>query len=187
MTLSISAVIKAALPLEYYLRRIFYLSLVRADLKDIDISLQCDGRIFLSGTKDIHVGRRCRMGRDTVLRTMECGHISLGSDIRINRGATLVSYSKISIGDYAIIGEFVSIRDANHGTSPEKPMRNQKHTTSPIDIGKDVWIGRGCCILPGVTIGKGSIIGANSVVTGDIPPYSIAAGIPAKVIKQRQT
>jgi acetyltransferase-like isoleucine patch superfamily enzyme len=65
-------------------------------------------------------------------------------------------------------------------------MRYQPHTSKPILIGRDVWIGRGSCILPGVTIGEGAVIGANSVVTGDISDFAIAAGAPAKVIKMRQ-
>ncbi|UCD33762.1 MAG: acyltransferase, partial [Desulfobacterales bacterium] len=88
--------------------------------------------------------------------------------------------------DWTIVGEFVSIRDANHGMERGEPMRYQPHTSKPIRIGRDVWIARGSCILPGVTIGEGSIIAANSVVTKDIPPYSIAAGVPARVIKNRE-
>jgi len=65
-------------------------------------------------------------------------------------------------------------------------MRYQPHTCEPILIGRDVWIGRGSCILPGITIGEGAVIGANSVVNKDVPAYAIAAGIPAKVIKMRQ-
>ena len=109
----------------------------------------------------------------------------MGEDTRLNRGCTLTSYSQIVVGDFTIIGEFVTIRDANHGMKRGEPMRYQAHETRPIHIGRDVWIGRGSCILPGVAIGEGSVIGANSVLTRDIPSYSIAAGIPAKVIKKR--
>ena len=82
-------------------------------------------------------------------------------------------------------GRCNGIRDANHGMSCREPMRYQPHTSAPIHIDRDVWIGRGTCILPGVHIGEGSVIGANSVVNKNIPPYTVAAGIPAKVIKKR--
>jgi len=65
-------------------------------------------------------------------------------------------------------------------------MRYQPHTSEEIQIGRDVWIGRGSCILPGVTIGEGAVIGANSVVTRDVPDFGIATGVPARVIKIRE-
>lgn len=186
MILTTSIAIRAFSPLAPLFRRIYYPALLKADLRSLDPSVQCDGRVHVIGTKNVMIGLRCRIGRDTEFETAEAGCISLGNDIRINRGCMLVSYTGIAINDHAIIGEYVSIRDANHGMNPDEFMRYQKHTASPVTIGRDVWIGRGSCILPGVTIGEGSVIGANSVVNADIPPYSIAAGIPAKIIKKRQ-
>jgi acetyltransferase-like isoleucine patch superfamily enzyme len=152
----------------------------------MDYSVQCDGRVHVSGTADIKLGRRCRLGRDVELKTAEAGQIHIGSDTRINRGCTLTSYSLIFIDDFTIIGEFVTIRDANHGLQRGEPIRYQPHTSEPIHIGRDVWIGRGSCILPGVKIGEGAVIGANSVITKDIPQFSICAGVPARVLKIRE-
>ena len=84
-----------------------------------------------------------------------------------------------------MIGEFATIRDANHGTEAGKTVHSQSHKAEAIQIGKDVWIGRGVAILPGVNIGDGSIVGANSVVTKSIPAGMIAVGSPANVIKKR--
>jgi len=173
-------------PLKYAWKRIYFTSRLAGKISDMDFSVQCDGRVHVSGTRNIHLGKRCRLGMETELRTMENGKIHLGDDTRLNRGCTLTSYSEIFIDDFTIIGEFVSIRDANHGMKLGKPMRYQPHTLKNIRIGQDVWIARGSCILAGVTIGEGSVIGANSVVTKDIPPHSIAAGVPAKVIKKRE-
>jgi len=173
-------------PLKKPWRRIFYTAKLKAYVRDMDFSVMCDGRMHVSGTANISLGKRCRLGMDVELRTIDKGKISMGEDTRLNRGCSLTSYSKITVGDFTIIGEFVSIRDANHGMKRGEPMRYQEHDTRPIHIGRDVWIGRGSCILPGVTIGDGSVIGANSVLTRDIPPYSIAAGIPAKVIRKRE-
>lgn len=166
--------------------RFFLTASLKAKVRDMDFSVICDGSIRVTGTGNIHLGKRCRLGMDIELGTEEQGKITIGDDTRLNRGCTVVSYSQIDIGDFAIIGEFATIRDANHGMKLGEPMRYQPHDTRPIRIGRDVWIGRGCCILPGVSIGEGSVIGANSVCTRDIPPYSIAAGIPAKVIRKRE-
>jgi acetyltransferase-like isoleucine patch superfamily enzyme len=166
--------------------RIYYTLRLMARVRNMDASVQCDGPVTVGGTAAITIGSRCRIGAATELQTNEGGSIVLGSDVRINRGCTIVSYSNVTIGNFAILGEYVTIRDANHGMKTHKPIRYQPHVAEPIAIGSDVWIGRGACILPGVTIGRGAVIGANSVVTHDIPEFSIAAGIPAQVIRQRQ-
>ena len=176
---------KLARPLRYIWRRIYFTAQLSADVKDMDFSVLCDGRVHVSGTANIKLGQRCRLGMDVELRTIETGRIQIGEDTRLNRGCTLTSYAQIGIGDFTIIGEFVSIRDANHGLARGEPMRYQPHTFEEIHIGRDVWIGRGSCILPGVTIGEGAVIGANSVVTKDVPDFGIAAGVPARVIKMR--
>jgi acetyltransferase-like isoleucine patch superfamily enzyme len=64
------------------------------------------------------------------------------------------------------------------------PTQRSLFSKGPVKIGNNVWLGNNVCVMPGVTIGDGAIIGANAVVTHDIPPYSVAGGIPAKVIKQ---
>ncbi len=166
--------------------RVYYPARLKSDLRVMDLSVQCDGRVRVHGTRDVRIGRRCRLGRDTELETRGAGRIVLGDDIRINRGCTLVSYAQIAIGDFAIIGEYVTIRDANHGMKADEPMRYQAHDSAPVAIGRDVWIGRGSCVLPGVTIGEGAVIGANSVVSRDIPAFSVAAGAPAAVIRKRK-
>jgi acetyltransferase-like isoleucine patch superfamily enzyme len=184
--LPVVLLIKLSRPLKGIWKRFYFTARLAGEVEDMDYSVQCDGRIHISGTGNMHLGKRCRLGMDTELRTLEKGEIRLGDDTRLNRGCTLTSYCRIVIGEFTIIGEFVSIRDANHGMERGEPMRYQPHTSAPIRIGRDVWIGRGSCILPGVTIGEGSVIGANSVVTGDIPKYSIAAGVPAKIIRERE-
>ena len=184
--LPIVLLFKLAGPLHRIWRRIYLTARLAADVSDMDFSVQCDGRVHVSGTANIKLGKRCRLGMEVELRTVEAGHIQIGEDTRLNRGCTLTSYAQIRIDDFTIIGEFVSIRDANHGLKRGEPMRYQPHTCEPILVGRDVWIGRGSCILPGVTIGEGAVIGANSVVTRDVPDFAIAAGAPAKVIKMRQ-
>ncbi len=167
------------------LGRVYYTLRLMARVPGADASVQCDGPVSVSGAGVITIGSRCRIGAQTELQAHATGSIALGSDVRINRGCTIVSYASVAVGEFAIVGEFVSIRDANHGMETGRPMRYQPHVSAPVTIGADVWIGRGACILPGVTIGEGAVIGANSVVTSDIPPFAVAAGMPAKIIRHR--
>ena len=97
--------------------------------------------------------------------------------------------NKITIGNGVLVGSNCFITDNFHGYSDRKDVDiivADREITSkgPVVIGDNVWIGRNSCIMPNVTIGKGAIIGANSVVTHDVPPYSVVAGAPARIIKK---
>lgn len=113
-------------------------------------------------------------------------NLTLGDNVDLAKDVLLTTDGGISIGDRSLIGYRTQILSSNHNV-PNKPDRifNAGHSKSPIAIGKDCWIGANCIILPGVTIGEGSIIAAGSVVTKDIPAFTYAAGIPARVIKER--
>jgi len=176
---------RLVLPLIYPTQRILYLTLAKIRLSNLSATVQVDGPIQILGSANIKIGGRSRISRQVELGTEETGHIRIGENVRINRGSTIFSYAGVTIGDHCMIGEFVTIRDANHGIAPEEPIRSQPHNSKKINIGKDVWIGRGVVVLPGVTIGDGCVVGANSVVTKDIEPGMIAVGSPAKVIKKR--
>lgn len=96
---------------------------------------------------------------------------------------------KVIIGDNCLTGKWVTISDNNHGTTDfdilhKAPIKRKLYTKGPVIIGNNVWIGDKATILGGVTIGDGAVIAANSVVTKDVPAYSVAAGNPAIVIKQ---
>ena len=116
--------------------------------------------------------------------------LSIGENVELNDFVHISAFSRIDIGDDVLIASKVYISDVNHGNVGDSeeydisiPHRLQQLHAKPISIGENVWIGESVCILGGVTIGKGSIIGAMSVVTRSIPPHSIAVGNPAKVIK----
>ena len=168
----------------YLPMKIFYLAYAESLISIKGLS-HFEGLIYAKGTKNIIINKGCRISKGLELETNENGIIEIGQNVRINRFATIVSYSSISIGSNTLIGEFVSIRDANHGIKKGQNVRDQNHESQPISIGEDVWIGRGSVILPGVNIGKGCIIGANSVVTKSIPNFQIAVGSPAKILRER--
>lgn len=115
--------------------------------------------------------------------------VKIGNNVSIESDCHISSINKIIIGDNVLMASFVYISDHSHGeiTRAElalPPLERPLYSKGPIIIGNNVWIGEKVCILPNVKIGNSAIIGANSVVTKDIPPYSVAAGSPAKVIKQ---
>lgn len=151
----------------------------------IPLSTQFDGPVRTFGTGILRLGEHCRLGRNVHFDTAQDGRVTLGDRVRINDGGVIVAGVSITIGDDSLVGEYVSIRDANHGIDLDELIRSQPLTTAAIRIGRGVWIGRGCGILKGVTIGDGAVIGANSVVTADIPPNTIFAGCPARQIGAR--
>ena len=112
----------------------------------------------------------------------DCGkNIKIGKNVFINACCRFQDQGGIEIGDGSLIGHNTTIATLNHDFNP---LKRQNLTPSPVKIGKNVWIGSDCTILPGVIIGDGAIIGAGSVVTKSIPANPIAVGNPARVIKE---
>jgi acetyltransferase-like isoleucine patch superfamily enzyme len=114
--------------------------------------------------------------------------IIIGNNVNINASCHIACIDRVSIGNNVLIASNVYISDHSHGkTSKEDleipPLKRLLFTNGSVNIEDNVWIGEGVCVLPGVTIGKNSIIGANSVVSKDVPPYCIVAGSPAKILK----
>jgi len=113
-------------------------------------------------------------------------NISLEEEVGVANGVVLDGRGGIDIDKYTIIGfESVILSCTHKHQKREVPIKKQGMYTAPVKIGEDVWIGARVIILPGVTIGDGSIIGANSVVTKNVEPNTIVGGIPAKFIKNR--
>ena len=111
-----------------------------------------------------------------------CGkNITVGKGVFINTGCHFQDQGGITLGDGTFLGNNVVLTTLNHDFDPAK-----RRTTypAPIVTGKNVWLASNVTVVPGVTIGDGAIIGAGAVVTKDIPPYTVAAGVPARVVRQ---
>lgn len=157
------------------------------------------------GSRDVHLGAGVRipnpsrviLGDKVNLRPwvkIEClamkgraeaGQVVIGDNVFIGEHSTIICCSRIDIGRLTMVGHNVSIVDCNHGTERGTPMRDQVGTTAEISIGEDCWIGAGAFVLPGVTIGNGTVVGAGSVITQSLPENVIVAGVPARVIRTR--
>ncbi|MBO3460060.1 acyltransferase [Aetokthonos hydrillicola Thurmond2011] len=151
-------------------------------------------RIY-SGTYISNKGNRIRFednvsidrGVDIRAYDQDNGHITIGEDTYIGPYVCMAGPGFIRIGKDCMIASHSSLYANNHiFDDPKRPFRVQGVSTKGIVIEDDCWLGTGVRVLDGVTIGKGSVIGAGSVVTKNIPPYSIAVGVPARVIKSRQ-
>lgn len=151
--------------------------------------------IDLRGKSGINFGSNLTTGKYCRLETVVDGKVLgkklvFGSNVILNDSVHIAASSSVVISDNVLIASKVFIADHNHGSysgagsSPLSHPNDREIVAKPVIIAEDVWIGEFVAVLPGVTIGKGSIVGAMSVVSKDIPPYSIAVGSPAKVIKQ---
>lgn len=110
--------------------------------------------------------------------------VTIGDRCLIGRHSTIVGHRSITIGNDVWTGHGIHITDMNHGyEDPEAPISRQHQPEAPVVIGDGSWLGHNTVVLPGVTIGRHVAIGAGSVVTRDIADFSVAVGVPARVIK----
>lgn len=111
--------------------------------------------------------------------------VSIGDRCLIGKGSGIVGHFSIEIGDDVWTGHHVYITDQNHGYEDiTRPISRQSQAERAVRIGSGSWLGHGTIVLPGVSIGEHVVIGANSVVTGNIPSNSVAVGAPARVIRR---
>ncbi len=127
--------------------------------------------------------------RSQVVFAIEAPHkLEFGDNVGVGVGCTFISGGGISIGSDVMIANYVGFLSSDHEfKNLTIPMKDQgmKNENTPITIEDDVWLGYGVIVLKNVRIGKGAIVGAGSVVTKDIPPFAIAIGNPARVVKYR--
>ncbi|MFM7143724.1 MAG: acyltransferase [Alphaproteobacteria bacterium] len=116
-----------------------------------------------------------------------CYGIDAGSNLHVSAGAVLYGRGGLVIGDDVMIGHYATIYTSQHrwDLGAEIPMIRQGHAPAPVTIGDDVWIGAHAVVLPGVRIGRGTVVAAGAVVNRDTAPYTIVAGVPARVVGER--
>jgi len=146
----------------------------------LDATITVLGPIAVEGTGQVQLGGRLLLYPGVLFETQEVGAIEIGDRAVISRGVHLVAYAHITIGPDTMIGEYASVRDANHRFRTKQPIRDAGYRAAPIVIGANVWIGRGAIVLPGVRIGDRAVIGANAVVTHDVPAGAVVGGVPAQ-------
>jgi len=139
------------------------------------------------GGGSIDIGDRVHILRDTIIATGQDGRIMIGADTFIQPRCQIMGYKgPIEIGRGVQIAPNCAFYSYEHGFAPGRPISAQPiQTRGGIIIGDDCWLGFGVIVLDGVTLGKGAVIGAGAVVTADVPHETIAAGVPARVLKRR--
>ncbi len=111
--------------------------------------------------------------------------ITIGDRCLIGKGSGIVGHERVVIGDDVFTGHHVYITDANHGyEDPELPIGEQFAPPRPVTIGDGSWLGHGTIVLPGASVGRHVVVGAGSVVTGELPDFCVAVGNPARVIRR---
>ncbi|MFM2063634.1 MAG: hypothetical protein RLZZ507_3305 [Cyanobacteriota bacterium] len=141
---------------------------------------------FLSNTSgSISIGSQCSIHSGCIVATYG-GNIILSDQVSLNPGTIIYGHGGVSIGKMTRIAANCTLVSANHNFEQiDVPIMNQGLSTKGIVIEDNVWIGTGCVILDGVRVGEGSIIAAGAVVTKNVAPYSIVAGVPAKLLRFR--
>ncbi len=156
---------------------------------------ETSGLLFLGRRLQIQIDRRgkVRFGRfvwigdGTKIRCHE-GEVIIGDKTVIGQECTISAYRHVRIGEQCVIADRAMFIDFDHGMSEvERPVRVQGIYKRDVDVGSNVWIGYGACILRGVTVGDNAVIGTSSVVTRDVPTNAVVGGVPAEVIRMRET
>lgn len=182
------------LHIKYYMD-ILYSCWITAKTKSKE-SIHIEKPIEASGLKYVSIGKGSWFCKNCIVEAIDHSFeftyspkIRIGRNCRFGQGTHIGSIKEIRIGDNLLTGRWVSIIDHNHGLYNKEnikkaPLNRKLYTKGGIFIGNNVWIGDKVTILGGVTIGDGAIIAANAVVLIDIPPFAIAGGVPAKIIKR---
>lgn len=146
--------------------------------------------IYLAGTKYMEIGVGTGFWHHARVEVIDewngekfTPHLKVGNDVLIGQDCHITCADSIVIEDEVLISSGVFITDLSHITSNlDVPVIQQGLTTKPVKIGQGAFIGKDCLIMPGVTLGKHCVVGANAVVTKDVPDFATVAGVPAKVI-----
>jgi acetyltransferase-like isoleucine patch superfamily enzyme len=154
-----------------------------------------DGLVFFGRRLQIQIGRKgtIRFGRfvwlgdGTKIRCHE-GEVVIGPKTVLGQECTISAYQHVRIGEQCVIADRAMFIDFDHGVvDVERPIRVQGIYKRDCVIGSNVWIGYGACFLRGVRVGDNTIVGSNSVVTKEVPANAVIGGVPARIIRMRDT
>jgi acetyltransferase-like isoleucine patch superfamily enzyme len=155
--------------------------------------LRTDGLCFVCPNVKLEIGKNATvslgrwswLGHGTKIRAHE-GSVEIGAKTVLGQECTISAYQHVSIGRECIVADRVMMIDFDHGVvDVERPIREQGIYKRDVNVGHNVWIGYGACVLRGVTIGDNCVVGTSSVVTKDLPDNAVAAGAPARVVRKR--
>lgn len=151
---------------------------------NLDVSLSLG---FLKHQQGIlSILARCQLSKGAVIHCYG-GKVVIAENVFVGEYVVIYGHGNVEIGENTLIAMHTCIVSSNHTVPPRGELiRYKKDVLLPVKIGKDVWLGAGVKVLGGVTIGDGCVIAAGAVVTKDLPSYSIAAGVPARVIRYRE-
>ena len=169
--------------------RLTQLRIVGVEVRETsNVGPAVDARLgYANGKKGkLMIGDNTHLSRGVILHCYG-GTICIENDVFLGPYAAIYGSGNVTIGEETLIAMHCRIVSSNHAIPDrDTPIRSQADVLLPVTIGRDVWLGTGVTILGGVTIGDGCVVGAGAVVTKDLPPYSVAVGIPAKVIRYRE-
>lgn len=148
------------------------------------------GKNYIDFGERLTLGRNCRLEAYSLDGTQD-KRLIFGNDVQLNDNVHIDAMKRVEVGNNVLMASHIFISDNSHGgykegnaCNPNVPPMEREYSICPVKIEDNVWIGEGAFITMGVTIGKGCIIGAHSFVNKNIPPYCIAVGNPARVIKR---
>jgi lipopolysaccharide O-acetyltransferase len=169
---------------------LIYTKIVYPRARLIRLPFDIRNKRYISLGKGFTTGFGCRIEAFPI-HELSDACIVIGDNVQINDYVHIGAVGSIKIGNNVLMASKIYISDHNHGSYDgavsDHPMSlplDRKPICKPVIIGDNVWLGESVCVLPGVSIGEGCVIGALSVVTKNIPAYSIAVGSPAKVVKK---
>jgi acetyltransferase-like isoleucine patch superfamily enzyme len=158
----------------------------RGRLKTDGLCFICPGVKFEIGPHaTVSIGRWAWVGHRSKIRAHE-GEVSIGAKSVLGQECTISAFQHVSIGRECIVADRVMLIDFDHGiVEAERPIREQGIYKRDVNVGHNVWIGYGACLLRGVTVGDNSVVGTSSVVTCDVEANSVVGGVPARLIRER--
>src|SRR5919112_6139674 len=171
--------------------------IVRLGLRKLRLRrrLRLDGLAFVGPGCSLEVGRRGTLelgrwawvGHGCKIRCHE-GTVSIGAKTVLGQECTISSFQHVSIGRECVVADRVMLIDFDHGmVEVDRPIRLQGIYKRDVRVGNNVWVGYGACILRGVNVGDNAVIGTNAVVTRDVPENAVVGGVPARVLRMRDT